>query len=70
MKRRELIQKVAEAAKASGLTWEQTRAMGGHDIWSLDGSKVSIPRHNELNEYTAQGILRDLESKLGKGWWR
>jgi hypothetical protein len=32
--------------------------------------RIPIPRHREINDYTAQGIMRDLEIKLGKEWWR
>ena len=46
------------------------RGSGDHEIWSLDGMRVSIPRHNEINERTGQGINRTLEEKLGKDWWR
>ena len=32
--------------------------------------KVTIPRHREINEITAQGIFTTLEAELGLGWWK
>jgi len=43
---------------------------GPHEAWICDGMRIPIPRHREINDYTAQGIMRDLEIKLGKDWWR
>ena len=31
---------------------------------------VVVPRHREVSELTTQGIYRECEQKLGKGWWR
>jgi hypothetical protein len=31
---------------------------------------VAIPRHREIPELTARAILRELETELGKDWWR
>jgi hypothetical protein len=70
MKRRDLERMIAIRASHRGGVWDLLRSAGGHDIWSLDGIRIPIPRHNEINEYTAQGILKATESKLGEGWWR
>ena len=39
-------------------------------MWQCGGTKVTIPRHREVNELTAQAIFKTLESELGRGWWR
>ena len=71
MKRAALIKRVSGAAKASGLTWIQVASKGNHEKWKLGTSvQVSIPRHSEINEITAQAILRSTESELGEGWWK
>lgn len=49
---------------------DQLRSGGAHDIWECDAFQVSIPRHREINEWTAEAIMRALEGKLGEGWWR
>lgn len=70
MKRRDLLAMIASAARESGMSWELVRDTGAHEIWSLDGQRISVPRHREINEITARAILKDVEDKLGKDWWR
>jgi mRNA interferase HicA len=41
-----------------------------HGLYRLGTVRVVIPRHSEINEMTAEAILKDLEGQLGKGWWR
>lgn len=69
MKRRDLIRKIAKAARAQGVDWTVGEG-GSHSVCKLGGHKIPIPRHNELNEMTARGILKSCEVELGEGWWR
>ncbi len=32
-----------------------------HDIWSKDEYDIAVPRHNEINEYTAMSILKKVK---------
>jgi hypothetical protein len=34
---------------------------GNHDKYLVGGHSVEVPRHNEIVEYTARGILRSFE---------
>ena len=53
MKQRDLIKKLEEA----GYRW--VRDDGGHTIYGKDGCQiVVVPRHREINENLARGILR------------
>ena len=70
MKRVELLRRIARAARGRDMAWELEREGASHELWSLDGELVTIPRHREIDERTARGILRALELKLGKDWWR
>jgi hypothetical protein len=70
MKRRDLTGKIATAAKAHGLDWVLARNGGGHDIYSLDGLMIVVPRHNEIVERTAESVLKSCEPKLGNRWWK
>ena len=70
MKRVELIRLIGRAASEAELDWSLVREGSGHELWELDGERVSVPRHREINEDTARGILKALEVKLGTGWWR
>ena len=70
MKRRDLIAMIDAAARDRGLDWRMLRQGAGHQIWELDGLRVVIPRHREVNEVTAGKILRLLAELLEPGWWR
>ena len=70
MKRQHLVRKIAEAARVSGRSWVLARQGGGHEWWRCGSTGVAIPRHREIPELTALGILRELEIELGKDWWR
>jgi predicted RNA binding protein YcfA (HicA-like mRNA interferase family) len=70
VKRRDLIGRIAGAAKAAELDWRLDREGGSHTVYRLDGLNVIVPRHGEVNERTASGIYRKCAVKLGKDWWR
>lgn len=57
-------------AREAGVAWEFVREGTGHEIWSLGGRLLPIPRHREINEETALAVLRQLDPRLGKRWWR
>ncbi len=53
MKRRDLIKRL----KAAGYKLDRN---GDHSIYEKPGSRpVQVPKHRELNEFTAQKILKD-----------
>jgi hypothetical protein len=52
------------------LAWEKIREGGRHEIWQCGSTRISIPRHREINERTVEGICKDLEEELGARWWR
>ena len=52
MKQRELIKKLEE----SGFKFD--RHGGNHDIYKRGNDEEKIPRHREINENLAKGILR------------
>lgn len=56
-----------DQAKRQGITWELDHEGGRHTVYTLDGLLMPIPRHNEVNELTAAGILKDCQPKLGEG---
>lgn len=55
MKRRDLEKKL----QALGL--RLVRNGSRHDVWSNGEREIAVPRHGEINEYTAKAILRDAE---------
>ena len=70
MKRRELIQRIRAAGAARGISSRLVRQGASHEFWELGGIRFAIPRHRDLNEWTAEAIMRDLEPILGEDWWR
>lgn len=53
MKRKELIKQLESVG------WVLNRHGASHDIYSKKGLKpISVPRHTEINQYTAEGILK------------
>ena len=53
MKRRELEQRLEQ------LGWCLVRHGSRHDIWRRGERELALPRHREINEYTAKAILRE-----------
>jgi mRNA interferase HicA len=53
VKRRELEQKLKQ------LGWSLFRHGGRHDIWRSGERELAVPRHREINEYTAKAILKE-----------
>lgn len=39
---------------------------GKHEIWTNGELTIPIPRHDEINEMTARGILKDARTVKGK----
>jgi mRNA interferase HicA len=52
MKRRDLEKVLRE------LGWQLVRHGGRHDVWARGEREIVVPRHAEINEYTARAILR------------
>lgn len=70
MKRRVLVQRIQIAASNGGVACSRIRQGSRHEFWEVGGIRVAIPRHREINEWTAEAIMRDLEPILGRHWWR
>lgn len=70
MKRKDLVDLIAAAARERGKVWEFVREGGAHEIWALDGRRIEIPRHREIREPLARKILKTTERELGPRWWR
>lgn len=69
-RRRDIIKKINEAAKVSGLTWEILREGANHTIYILDGLRIPIARHNELGDRMATELYKECAPKLGRDWWK
>jgi mRNA interferase HicA len=63
MKRRELLIQMTRIAKHYGIEFDKDHPVHGgrHDKFLVGGHSVEVPRHTEIVEYTARGILRTFE---------
>ena len=53
MKRRDLIKRLEAAG------YRKERDEGGHTVYAKPNSRpIPVPRHTEINEYTAKSILK------------
>lgn len=58
MKKRELLKRLRAIAVSADLTLDLVRQGANHEIWRIGGERIVVPRHREVNELTAEGILR------------
>lgn len=63
------MKRLHREADMHGITVTETEG-GRHTKLYVGGTMIPIPRHGEINEMTAQTILKQCEPMFGKGWWR
>ncbi|MYH43643.1 MAG: hypothetical protein F4017_05865 [Acidimicrobiaceae bacterium] len=66
MKKRELMSRIRSMAEAGGIRLRLLRQGGRHEIWTPGGNRLVVPRHREINERTAEGILADARRITGQ----
>ncbi len=71
-KRKEVLGKIALAAKAAGVDWELVREGAKHSVYQLGAQArpIVVGRHAEFGNRYAETVYRQCEETLGKGWWR
>jgi hypothetical protein len=69
MKRRNLIRRIAQEAMRQGVEWKVHREGANHTIYLLGGTRIPIPRHNEIGERLALAISVEAEGELGRRGW-
>ena len=70
MKRGALVKRIRAAAAVRDMALVLIRQGSRHEFWELGGFRFAVPRHRDINEWTAKAIMRDLEPMLGEDWWR
>ena len=58
--------RLRSVAKASGVDLKLVRQGRNHEIWALGGERLVIPRHREINERTAEGVIADARRITGQ----
>jgi hypothetical protein len=67
MKKRELMRRLRGIAADADLELAFLRQGANHELWSLGGQRLTIPRHREINERTARGIITTAQEVTGDG---
>jgi mRNA interferase HicA len=57
VKKRDLIKQLRALAAQRGHDLEFVREGRNHEVWTIGGTRIVIPRHREINERTARSIL-------------
>ena len=57
MRKRHLMKQLRQAASDNGVELRLLR-QGKHEVWLFGTERLVIPRHNEIDEYTAMAIIR------------
>ena len=48
------------------MSFEFLRHGAEHDQYLIGRQMIAVPRHREINEWTARGILRDVQGIVGR----
>jgi len=67
VKRKALIKRLRSIAKEAGEELQFVREGSNHEIWAISGQRVAVPRHTEINERTAQSIIKFAEEVTAHG---
>ena len=51
------MKQLRQAAREKGVALRLSR-QGKHEVWLFGSQRLVIPRHNEIDEYTAVAIIR------------
>lgn len=60
MKRTDLLKQLRAIAKQKGLQYEESEG-GRHTKVVIGTSQTAVPRHNDINELTAKGIIKHMK---------
>ncbi|NUJ88242.1 ribonuclease PH [Plantibacter sp. MCCC 1A11337] len=69
MKRTAVLKKLRDAAKACGLSYDESE-LKNHTGITIDGKRSTLGRHSEIDDVTARKFFDQFADQLGKGWWR
>lgn len=67
MKRRDILNALRNMAREAGVDFSLARNGAKHDVYRLGELAITVPRHAEVNEMTAKGILKDAAKYLENG---
>jgi hypothetical protein len=69
MKRTQVLKRLKKAAKAAGVSYDESEGTR-HTHIVVGGIKSTLKRHSEIDDITVGLFFDQFAGKLGKGWWR
>lgn len=69
MKRGDVLGKMRKAARARGVSYTEYD-LTRHTGVTVGDARTTVPRHTEIKNNMAEVIFKQVESALGKRWWR
>lgn len=69
MRRKEVIDRVRDAANAADLVFGQVE-LTNHTGIIVGDHRSTIGRHREVDNITAVRFFKQFEVVLGEGWWK
>lgn len=60
------MKRLASIAQDNDADWGILRDRGNHEIWAMNGERIIIPRHAEIQEGTAATILKAARNAAGE----
>lgn len=64
-----MLKRIRKAAKAQGVAYAE-QELTRHTGITVGSVSTTVARHTEIPDLFAETIFRQLETALGKGWWR
>ena len=64
MKKQTLMRRLRGIARDRNVDLRLLR-QGRHEVWQFGEERLVIPRHSEIDEHTARGILRKAQESSG-----
>ena len=57
------MKELRRIAQRKGIMIELQRQGAKHEVWCFGNTVLTIPRHREISQYTAEGLLKDAEEE-------
>lgn len=70
VKRRDVIRKIEQVARSRDVSWQLHSEGANHSIYLLEGKRIPISRHAEIDDLLAERVFKECEEVLGARWWR
>jgi mRNA interferase HicA len=67
VKKRDVIKRLRAIANAANMDLQFVREGSNHEVWAIGSERLVIPRHREINEHTARGIIKRAEEMTADG---